>query len=152
MTRRSSDARFSGAALLSLLGGGTKEPVEVDAVQGLDAGLVRQVEVQRRDGDRALADRLEVGALLLVEAGLPTVDLVAAATAFLAGQPELVAVYPLAEAAGPRAGGRAGRNVDVEQRALRDRHPLELLHEPRDERRGVLEVVVVARAVVELAA
>src|SRR5919202_5569540 len=138
MTRRSSAARFSGVGLLNLLRGRTQEPVEVEAMERLDAGLVGQVEVNRRDGDRALADRLEVGALLLVEAGLVAVDLVAAAaTVLLLGQPELVAIDPLAQAAGAGAARLARRNVDVQQRAVRHRHSLELLHQPRDERRRV---------------
>ena len=46
----------------------------------------------------------------------------------------------------------AGRHVDVEQRALGQRHVVDLLHQPRGERRGGVEVEAVAEPEVHLAA
>src|SRR5881409_625816 len=114
MRRRSSAARLP--ALLNLLRGGTEQAVEVEPREGLDAGRVREVEVERGDGDRAVGDGLEVRALGFVEAGALAVDPVPAAAALLFGQHEPVAVDPLDEPAGARAGRPVTGHVDVEQR------------------------------------
>src|SRR5437762_8627383 len=142
MRRRSSAARL--AALLNLLRGGTEQAVEVEPREGLDAGGVREVEVERGDGDRAVGDGLEVRALLLVEAGVLAVDPVAAAAALLLGQLEPIAVDALAEPARAGPGRLLPGHVHVEQRAGRHAHPLELLNQSRRERRGGLELVAAA--------
>src|SRR2546430_6543022 len=127
MRRRSSAARLP--ALLNLLRGGTQQAVEVEPREGLDAGGVREVEVEWGDGDRAVGDGLEVRALVLVEAGALAVDPVPAAAALLLGQVKPVAIDPLAEPAGARADRPIAGHVDVEQRAGRHGQVLELLPE-----------------------
>ena len=94
-------------------------------------------------------DRREVGAGLVVKAGVRAVDPVAAPVLLLALELQLVAVDALAEARHLDAAGLAGRDVDVEQRRRRQRHVLDALHQPRDEIGGDLEAEAAVEAVVE---
>ena len=96
--------------------------LEAPAAQPLQAAVVGEVEVDRGDRDPALRDRVEVGSLDLLVAGLPAVDLVAAAAAsVLADQLQLVVVDPFAELGHLDPGRLAGGAVDVDQRCLRHR-------------------------------
>ena len=82
--------------------------------------MVGEVEVDRGDRDPARRDRAEVGPLGLLVAGLPAVDLVAAAAvgAGLVEQPQLVVVDPFAERRHLDPGHRDAGEVDVDQRRL----------------------------------
>ena len=60
-------------------GAGRQHLLEAPAAQPLEAAVVGEVEVDRRDRDPALGDRRQVGPLDLLVARLPAVDLVAAA-------------------------------------------------------------------------
>ena len=101
---------------------------------------------------RRRVDRGEVGPRLVVEARVGAVDPVAAALVLvLGGELELVAVDALAQARDLDALRLAGRDVDVEQRALGERHVVELVHDARDELGGDLEVELAAEAEVHLA-
>ena len=79
--------------------GRIQHPLQVPAAQLAEAAAVGEVEVDRRDGDAAVGDRRQVGALLVLERRLEPVDLVAlaAGVAVLADQLELVVVEALAE-------------------------------------------------------
>src|SRR4051812_22997180 len=87
----------SPADLVDLVRGGREQAREVVGAQRLQARLVGEVEVQGRDGDAAVGDRGEVGAVLVVVAGGVAVDAVALAARLLLLERELVAVDALAE-------------------------------------------------------
>jgi hypothetical protein len=108
--------------------------------------------VQRRDRDAPRVDGGQVRARLVVEAGVGAVDPVAAAAVLVLGvELELVAVDALAELRDLDALGVAGRHVDVEQRALGERHVVELLDHARGELGGDVERELAAEAEVHLA-
>ena len=96
---------------------------------------------------RPACDGGEVGArLVVVEARVLAVDRVAAAAVLVLGvELELVAVDPLAQARDLDALGRARRDVDVQQRALGQRHVGELVDDARGEVGGRLEAKALRR-------
>ena len=96
-------------------------------------------------------DRGEVGSLLALVVGRVAVDPVLAPLGLLLLQHELVAVDPLAEPRDLDAADLAAREVDVQQRAARQRHVLDLLDHPRRERGGGLELELLAEPEVHLA-
>ena len=126
--------------------------VELPGPDGVEAGAVGQVEVQGADGDPALGDRREVGALLVLERGLEAVDLVAAARALgvLVDQLQLVVVEALAEVGDLDARRLARRAVDVDQRVVGDRVLRDAAHQLGGERGRDLEVELAAEAEVHL--
>src|SRR5438270_383001 len=108
--RSSTPSRYtSEIARPSILGSVTKrtspistpwraqQRVEVEAGQLRDARLVGEVEVQWRDGDAAVGDRREVGAVLVVVARQLAIDAVAAPAVLLLCELHAVVVDALAE-------------------------------------------------------
>ncbi len=97
--------------------------------------------MDRRDRDPPLGDREEVGALDLLVARLPAVDLIAAAAlGLLADQLQLVVVDPFAELRDLDPVRLAGRVVDVDQGRLRHPFAGQARHELRREGGPRIEV------------
>jgi hypothetical protein len=116
-----------------------------------DAGAVREVEVHGRDGDATGRDRRDVRALLVARLHRVAVDAEQAAVRMLLVlQLQHVLVDALAEPRHLHAVRLAAGDVDVQQRAARERHLLDLGHQPRDERGRQLEVERAPEAEVQL--
>ena len=97
--------------------------------------------MDRGHRDLALRHRGEVGpGLVALVAGVAVDPVQAPAAGALVDQRELVAVDALAEPRDLDAVRVGARDVDVQQRARRQRHVLELGHQPGRERRRHLEV------------
>src|SRR5213079_2464051 len=97
--------------------GRLQKPFEVESRQCLYAGSVGQVEMDRRQREKALVDGSQVRAVLVHVAGLEAVDAVAlAAAGLLFLKLQRVVVAPLAQARDARAVQVSGRTVDVDER------------------------------------
>ena len=108
---------------------------EVVLAQALHPVLGGEVEVQRRDGDAAGRDGGEVGAGLVVVDGRVAVDAEEPAAAdVLLDQLELVLVDALAQPGDLDTADVARGDVDVEQRARRERDVVEPVDDPCGER------------------
>ena len=107
--------------------------------------------MDRRHRDVAARDRREVGAGLVLVAGVGAVDPVLAPRALLVLEAQLVAVDALAQPRDLDALGVDARNVDVEQRARGQGHLVEALDDVGDELRRGGEVELAPEAEVHLA-
>src|SRR4051812_18737937 len=126
---------------VKLTRGRLEQPIEVEGRQRFHPGDVGQVEVDRSDRDVAIVDGSQIRPFLMLVARLHAVDPVAlAATPIFFLERELVVVAALAEPRDLSALYLAGGRIDVDQSLLGEREVVELVDDPRRERRNGVEI------------